>query len=719
LRYLQSLKDRGGVEMRLTSAKVPPPLLEIYPFFTAETTEAGALIAGLPCKPVARRKPLGSTLTVGLIVAATLWLLGCAKNSPDTSASPPKPFAVENSQKPIRQGESAMPKILDPDPGQRAYDSEFLKLVANPPSPAGPELKPGWRKVTGTALRTGEKYEVTLDLAPQVLRLDVPEDRGYGETRGPQEAPLFPSFSAADVDASRFAPAAALALKAKQFDDGLYASVELAADAGVGRFPAKKHLLLRLLQALAAESDRSAAAILTAAARLGGQQPRVSAEVTREAETLQQEFLADELRSKPLGFYTWSEELSRIFQRDRMLQTEIKEQAARALAAGLSRDEELLRAYSAALSLSEKLTNPLAWSDLRELASALKEGHTPRFPKHLSLFPPSRAHETELIKKLYGDRPIPEGFNLADEMIKRIRAGTLDLKPTPTSGWYDYQTYALEALVLTDRMPEGKHLALEESYRKELEGLFKALLALTRETHVKQLEMPMAGAAAPSPALYISPNVTVEPLATYYLRRAHSYRFVRAVLEQAFGPEGLGQTRRLTAAGPLNLSLSAELRLMEALFYGAYLQSCKEIGMAPERDPRLGNSKGTSAEQALLGAWLASIRKDPDLGQDIRMMVPVFYDMGRKQIKVWAVLGVTTKPLTISYETRPAVVEIRGPDGKVVKPRDVEVEFHREYHRTAYFATAEIYVRRLLNRTEFRQHCDKYKTYKAIVSNLR
>jgi hypothetical protein len=672
-------------------------------------------------KAVVRRKPLRNALPVGLIVAATLWLPGCAKNSPDTPASPPKAFAMQDSQRPIRQGESAMPKILDPDPGQRAYDSEFLKLVANPPSPAGPELKPGWRKVPGMAVRTGEKYEVTLDLAPQVLRLDIPEDRGYGETRGPQEAPLFPSFSAADVDASSFAPAAALALKAKQFDDGLYASVELAADAGLGRFQAKKYLLLRLLQALAAESDRTAASILTAAARLGGQQPQVTAEVAHEAENLLQEFLADELRSKPLGFYTWSQELSRIFQRDGMLQTETKEPAARALAAALSRDDELLRAYSAALSLSEKLTNPLAWSDLRELASALKGERTPRFPEHLSLFPPSRAHETDLIKKLYGDRPIPEGFHLADEMIKRIRAGTLDLKPSPASGWYDYQTYALEALVAPDRMPEGKHLKLDESYRKELDGLFKALLALTRETHVKQLEVPMAGAAGPPEklVLHLFPRLTLEPLASYYLRRAHSYRFVRAVLEQAFGPEGLGQTRRLTAAGPLNLSLSAELRLMEALFYGAYLQSCEEIGMAPERDPSLGNSKGTSAEQALLGAWLASIRKDPDLGQDIRMMVPVFYDIGRKQIKVWAVLGVTTKPLTISYETRPAVVGIRGPDGKLVKPRDVEVEFHREYHRAAYFATAEIYVTRLLNRSEFRQHCDKYKTYKTIVSNLR
>jgi hypothetical protein len=249
--------------------------------------------------------------------------------------------------------------------------------------------------------------------------------------------------------------------------------------------------------------------------------------------------------------------------------------------------------------------------------------------------------------------------------------------------------------------------------------LFKALLALTRETHIKQLEMPMVGAALPPPVLYISPNLTAEPLATYYLRRARSYRFIREVLEQAFGAEGLGQTQRLTAAGPVDLSLGAELRLMEALFHGAYLRSCEEIGMTPEPDPSLGNLKDASANCALLRAWLASIQKDPDLGQDIRMMVPVFYDIGRKQIKVWAVLGVATKPLTVSYKTHPAVVEIRGPDGKLVKPQGIEVEFHPEYHQAAYFATAEVYVTRLLNRTEFRQHCDKYKTYKVIVSNLK
>ncbi len=609
---------------------------------------------------------------------------------------------------------------VDSEPGQRAYAPEFLKSLTRPPSSTGPELKPGWRRISVRAGGDAGEYHVTLDLSRQVLRLSVPEDRSYEYPLAPPPTPLLPSFSATGLDASEFAPAAALAFKAKQFDDGLYASVDMATDAEVGRFPAKKAFLLKLLQALASDSDRTAAALLTAAARLDGQQPQVSAEVADEAEKLQKEFLANELRSKPLGFYTWSQELASIFQRDRLLQTEIEMQTARPLAAALSHDEELLKEYSEILTLTEKLTNSLAWSDLREAARAIKEGQTPSFPEHISLFPPSRAHETDLIKKLYGAEEIPEGFNLADEMVKRIRAGTLDLKPSPTSGWYDHQTYALEALVVPDRMPEGKHLALDESYRKELVGLFKALLALTRETHIKQLEVPMAGAAAPPPrvVLHIRPRLALEPLATYYLRRARSYRFVREVCQQALDQEGLEHLRRLTAAGPVNLSLMAELRLMEALFHGAYLQTCEEIGMKPEEARSLGSSKDANADRALLSAWLTSIRKDPDLGNDIRMMVPVFYDIGRRKTKAWTVLGIATRPLDVSYVTLPTIEQIEGPDGKLIKPTDVEVVFEGDSHRIAYIATAEVYVSRLLNRKEFRDHCDRHKTYRAIVSSL-
>jgi hypothetical protein len=99
------------------------------------------------------------------------------------------------------------------------------------------------------------------------------------------------------------------------------------------------------------------------------------------------------------------------------------------------------------------------------------------------------------------------------------------------------------------------------------------------------------------------------------------------------------------------------------------------------------------------------------------MMVPIFYDIGREKTKVWIVLGIVTKPLSVSYAASPLVTGIKKPDGSDVNC-DVEVSFTSEHHRTAYFATAEVYVRRLLDRTEFRAHCARHKTYRAIVSNL-
>lgn len=624
------------------------------------------------------------------------------------------------------------PENAEGEIGQQVCDSEFLKPPTSSPQQLAPGIPPGLRTVALKSLRSTKTYDVTLDVSRQVLRLEVPEEFGRGVLSEAPEARLFPSFAEAQVetskcwpalDASKFAPAAALALKAKQFDDGLYASVELAADAGLGQFPSRKDFLLHLLQALVADSDRTAESLLTASARLGGQQPQVSAEVTQQAEALQQEFMGDECRSKVLGFYTWSAELSRVFRRDRMLQTEIKEPAARAFAAALSRNDELLTAYDSHLRLAEKLTNALAWDDLRELAVAQKEGRVPILPGRLSLFPPSRAHETDLVMKLFSDHLIPEGFDLADEMIKRIRAGNVDLAPTPTSGWYDHQTYALEALAVPERMPEGKHLFFDESYRKELVGLFKALLALTRETHSKQLLVPVAamcdaGIHDAKERFLISPGLTLEPLPTYYVRRARSYRFVHGVLDQAFGAKGLGQMQRLTVDEPVNLSLGEELRLMQAIFYGAYLQACGETGMTAEAGSDLGNADGANGERAVLATWLASVHKDPDIGKDIRMMVPIFYDLGRKKTKVWVVLGIATKSLEVSYVTPPTIKEIRGSDGKILLPGGVEVEFIGDCHKTAYFATAEVYVTRLLDRTEFRKHCDQHKTYKAIISSL-
>ena len=197
-----------------------------------------------------------------VLVAAIILFLGCRMKSSDASPSP--------------AGPQAAPEV---------YDSAFLKFLAAPS--ALPPLTPGLRKVGALAVTSEsyalsgraasrESYEISLDTSQQVLELMVPEDTGYGsrgESRESLEAPLYPSFSEASRGES-FTSAAALALKAKQFDDGLYAAVEMAADTGMDRFPGRKSFLLTLLNAVSADSDHNAAVLLTAAARLGEWIPR-------------------------------------------------------------------------------------------------------------------------------------------------------------------------------------------------------------------------------------------------------------------------------------------------------------------------------------------------------------------------------------------------------------------------------------------------------------
>jgi hypothetical protein len=512
-------------------------------------------------------------------------------------------------------------------------------------------------------------HRVQLDLTPQVLNVSIPGE--YPFEKG--EVHLQPTCP---VPSDGFVSASLLSVKAKLFDDGLYAAVELAAQEGAGRFAGKAQLLKGLIRH---------APSLAAAASLGG----FSVDLDAEAERIRREFLADELKSKPLGFYTTSEELRRIFQQDRLLQQELPETAAAAVALALKTDRTAGETYSAYLDLIARLTNPLVVDkpDLR------REGG--RY-----FFPPSRSHEADLIQRLYGSTPIPEGFSLAEEMIRRIRAGALSLEPKAESGWYDWQTWALEPLVVPEKTPEAPRLRMDDRYRRHLEDLFKAIIALTRETHVKQLEPSVTGRAPLGQrevVVIVRPGLTVEPLRTCYERRAAGYEFVRGLLESAFGSEALRSMHRVTSSGTVETSLDEQLTEVTALFRGAAGVVGRELGM--EVADRTADER--------FRAW--SGRPDPDVGGDIRMMVPIFHDVGRGRTKVWAVLGWSARDVKVAFWSMPVVTSTA---------RGVRVQFSAERHEMPYPVLAETYVSRLMDRDEFRKHCDRYRTRSEILAHL-
>lgn len=304
---------------------------------------------------------------------------------------------------------------------------------------------------------------------------------------------------------------------------------------------------------------------------------------------------------------------------------------------------------------------------------------------------------------------------------RTYRQGALKLAPSKDSGWYDYQTWALEPLVIPERMPESNKLLLGPEYRKLLPELFKGILSLARETHIKQLEIPVLGGRAfngmsEKQIVPIEPALSAEPLPSFYLRRAMSYRFLRMALDEIFGEDALRGASRLTLAGPVGTDLHGELCAMETLFYGAHAVVSYELGLRPDTSQPLGSGEGPEADARSFQSFAGAMGRDADLAQDVRMMVPVFYDLERRRTKVWAFLGWAERPVEIRFESSPAatVVDTNGRDAA----SKVRLQFNSTERRLSYPVTAEVYVEKLLDRDQFRRHCDQHKTRSAILANL-
>ncbi len=324
-------------------------------------------------------------------------------------------------------------------------------------------------------------FTLALDLSEQRISVTVPLEPASDFLGGqPEETEPMRSFAEVPTNSVAFLPAVALALKAKQFDDGLVAAVDAAVEAGWVHEGGKPAFLGRLLHALRRESAREAAAIVGASLWARGRSDLVPGDL----EGAVQEILAGraEHEKVALGVYTWSEVLQRVYLGDKLLQRDLEARdelsaAARALAG----DQELAGAYSTLLALAEGLTNRLSAGDLREMVAALQAGRKPPVPPgRVALLPSSRSVESDLIARLFGATPVPDGFELSAEIVERVRSRRLSLEPRPDSGWYDWQLHALEAILLAPDLEEGMRVRFDDAYRRELEGLFKALYGLTR-----------------------------------------------------------------------------------------------------------------------------------------------------------------------------------------------------------------------------------------------
>jgi len=565
-------------------------------------------------------------------------------------------------------------------------------------------------------------WEVNLSAA--VIKLDCPPVKP--DTEGAMLV-LRPSYAdavkaAADAGLNLLPSANLIDGAAKQFDDGLYATLDLASfQDGLGQAPAAASLIGDIFKKL--PGDSVARPFLAAALQLAEKKVDLTSAETTRRDKLIAAFKNNQALSKPISFYNWTPELQHTWRFFRFLQQQFEESefaVPQAIAGVLKDDRELLQQYRAVNAFYGKLTNPMTCLPVdalidtnKSLEAMAKDLGAPKVT--IAIFPPSTSRETELFDQTF-PFGVPAGVNLMTALIKRIRSGEVNLAPDDKAGWYQYQVYALQTMLLPGKVQESEKLLLTAEYKRRLIDAFKALITKRRETHVRQLAPSLSCSGNRSLARgEICPRLRIEPNLTFYLRTARAYGFVQNFLLTTVGPERLAAMHALRKSGRREMKLTDELDAIKQRFYGFYLVGCEDIGMRPKFLEDEPVDQNVAKQTAL--AWLESLSDDPDLACDTRVAVPIYIDMISRKTRLWGTLGVHLTHLDASYARRPKVRFKDQPgdwrdvgrgllgDANFVIPVDMFAEF-------------EIDGLDALTREELRKVCDQYKTKEKIVEAL-
>jgi hypothetical protein len=371
-----------------------------------------------------------------------------------------------------------------------------------------------------------------------------------------------------------------------------------------------------------------------------------------------------------------------------------------------------------------QLTNPLARLTIADLAGsdltskqALARLRAEKGVKlgGSALFPPSTSRENELFARLF-PRGTPTGSNLMKELVLAIRSGKVDLTPRPESGWYDHQVYALETLLMPERGEERHKLLLTKPYKKRMLEAFQALITTRRETHAREL-FGETTASVKVPDEF-APRLRLEPCPSYYLRTARSYDFLHDFLTTEVGPTALKELHGLHSDGERGRDLLTELEWMRQLFYGFYLVSCDDIGLAPQlAEGEAGNELDRVACYASAEEWLRQVADELDLAEDTRVAIPIYVDPARGTSRLWVTLGVRLTKLQADYVKPPRIKPAEGEgDWQVVEGWQLAPS----NYLIAVDEFAEVEARALEppNREELRQLCDEHQTKEKILAAL-
>ena len=550
--------------------------------------------------------------------------------------------------------------------------------------------------------------KVEIDLSSQILRVEAEQDpHGYENAFAFEDdfdfdpSDSMSSFLLGDstprpfrslvdaVQSETTVPLMVFAHKAKCFNDWLYSTLDFAAFVGDCPAVGKQDFVRCLRDQLdGLENNLNVQSLLYAAEHLGSGESitHLPGKLRLLTKKHLKVFEQNPILSLPLGFYSRSEALQQLFRHDRLLQRPLEPQEAEALASAITQ-AQLSYSYDWHLRASSRLTGKHAMLSVTDpLIDEITE---------CALFPPSKAPETELVKKLFGGRPLPKDCSLLDTLLTFVQEQKISLKPDADDGWYIRELYALEALL----KPEKERLLIGERYSKSLEQLFKGLMSLSRESHIKQLELPTAvGAPFEGLCINIHPRLRLEPIPDYYQRMANNYMWMLEQLRDLWGESFLHQS--LSNSQEPSMSVGDALLEMHTLFLGAYYLCLEDLGLS------LPEPLDTEIQFAMMIArkFISTWRQDPDISTDSRMMVPLYYDHERKMTRISVVCGYLNRNVDVEFAHKPNI-HVTNFQGQEVQPKII---WNRSSFKTVYPMQFECDVVKLLDRESFRAIADQY-----------
>ncbi len=546
-------------------------------------------------------------------------------------------------------------------------------------------------------------HDLLINKSAAVIKLDI---------LGEHTEILYPSYAAAVKAAGESGNEVLLSInyidgKAKQIDDGLYAALDLAYYKGMKDvFESHVSLIKRLLEKT--KSNLKCEAFFAAGLHYAGVEMQVKDSALMKK--YRKEFEENEFRSKPASFYTWSDGLKQCFRFLRFFQhifVDDDAEVAIEIGKALKSDEKLLEDYKKIIAFFDKLTNPHEGKTLLDLIE------DPAFPNVkpdvFYLFPYSRNKENNLFESLF-PRGVPPGVELMKELIRAIKEGKVSLKPDKNSGWYDYQVYALETLLLPSKGEEHNKLLLTQRYKKRMIEAFKAMITTRRETHYRQTRVTILSAAPQK----MTPRLRAEPCPSYYHRQARAYDFLLNFLTSAMGEKVLKEIHGLKEGGEREMTLWDELHWMRDFYYGLYLVSCEDIGLRP----KFLDDEEVEAEKCvqLANNWLNVAFEDEDLAVDTRVGIPIAYDPTTDKTHLWINIGVKLLQFEASFATPPSIKDSEDSEWRELS--DDELDKKVWLIPVVQFAEVKVEGHKVFDRDELRAICDKHTSREAIIKAL-